>query len=194
MPSPVGHSLIGLAVASAWLLPRARGMELARAAWRERRALVAAVALANLPDVDYLPGLLVGDLNRYHHLHTHTLGWVALASLAAWWIWRRCSAVPPRRLLVLASVLGLSHLGADLFSADGRPPYGIMALWPFSDAYLISPHTLFWRLRKETVPDMFQWHNVQAVFVEIAWCLPLVLAAAGWKCRTVEKTAPREGA
>lgn len=160
-----------------WLLPRARGAELARAVWRERRALAGVVLLANLPDIDYLPGLLVGELNRYHHLHTHSVGWVAVTSLAAWWVWRRWSALPQWSLLALIAALGLSHLGADLFSADGRPPYGIMALWPFSDTFFISPHTLFWRLRKTTVAEMFQWHNVQAVMVEIAWCLPLLVAA-----------------
>lgn len=186
--------MIGLALASAWLLPRARGADLAAAAWKERRALGAAILLANLPDVDYLPGLLAGDLNRYHHLHTHTLGWVAVTSLAAWWIWRSVAASRPRGLLLLAGALGLSHLVADLFSADGRPPYGIMALWPLSDAYFISPHTLFWRLRKATVLDMFQWHNVQAVLVEAAWCLPPVLAVIAWKSRAARPVRMRGAA
>lgn len=181
MPSPVGHSLIGLAIGCAWLLPRGTPRELAAAAWRERRALLAAVLLANLPDVDYIPGLFEGDWNKYHHLHTHSVGWLAVVTAAAWWIWTRLSERRPRWLLAAILALGLSHLVADLFSADNHPPIGQMLFWPLDGGFYIAPQSLFWNLRKTTVADVFQWHNVQAVLVEVAWLLPLVLIALAWK-------------
>ena len=73
MPSPVGHSLAALAFARA-----ARSMDLGRetdppaasSAVRSRRAFLGAGLLifaANAPDLDFLPGVFVGEPGRFHH-------------------------------------------------------------------------------------------------------------------------------
>ncbi len=178
MPSPVGHSLLGLALAAGFVLPRATFVR------RHLPELSLLLVAANLPDVDYVPGLLAGELNKYHHLHTHTLGWVVATSLVLWWVWKRIRPEADVKILLLLFAAGSSHLVADLLTADTRAPYGIMALWPFSSTYFISPATLFLAPRKATVSEMFQLYNVRVMLVEAAWCLPLVLLGAWVRARS----------
>ena len=184
MPSPVGHSLLGLAIAAGFALPRTTFGALAATVRRHLPELGLLLIAANLPDVDYVPGLLAGELNKYHHLHTHTLGWVVVTSLGLWWMWKRIRPDAGWKSLALLFAAGLSHLLADLLTADTRAPFGIMALWPFSSAYFISPATLFLAPRKATVVDMFQLHNVRVMLVEAAWCLPLVLLGVWSRVRS----------
>ena len=190
MPSPVGHSLIGLAVGLAWLLPRGprAGLgELLRACGPYVPWLLLA---ANLPDLDYLPGLLVGELNRYHHLYTHTLGWVLVTSALMAAGWRRFQPVSYGRCFLLLVMLQASHLLADMFTADGRAPFGIMALWPLHAGYLQADIALFPMPRKATVGEMFQWYNVGVMAREALVALPLLLAVAGWKITATQKVEP----
>jgi hypothetical protein len=173
MPSPAGHAIIGLALGSAWLLPRGSWREQAAAAWRQRGPLLGAMVLANAPDVDYVPGLLRGDFNAYHHFYTHTLGWCVLLATSLWCVTRSRGHGSLRTFGWLLALL-LSHLVADYFSADHRPPLGLMAWWPLSERFIIAPHPLFWDLRKANLTDALQIHNVMAVLVELAWTLPLL--------------------
>ena len=107
--------------------------------------LAAAVALANAPDLDFLPGLLTGQPALYHRGLTHTLGAVvavgvvvglALRALG----WRTGTA--SRAALWVAAVYA-SHLVLDFFTTDVKGPHGARLLWPLSNEYLISPVTPF---------------------------------------------------
>jgi inner membrane protein len=184
MPSPVGHSLIGLAIGCAWLLKPAPLRALAREAWARRWPLLGAMAVANAPDLDYVPGLVTGDLNAYHHAYTHTIAWTALVTAALWLAWRSTGRRAGWSLFILLFALGCSHLAADWMTDDGRAPYGIMAWWPISDERMISPSPVFMRLHKRAWSEFLQWHNVEAVAVEIAICLPLVALALACKLRS----------
>jgi inner membrane protein len=146
-------------------------------------ACLAAVVLANAPDLDYIPGLFVGDWNALHHGYTHTLGWVALVAAGIWMLRRTYRPTAGWGLLAFILVALLSHLVADLLTDDGRPPYGIMLGWPFSSEYLISPVTPFWRLEKKDLADVLQWYNVKAVLVEVAWTAPLLVVVLLYKAR-----------
>ena len=37
---------------------------------------------ANAPDLDFIPGFLIGDPNRYHHGVSHSIGFAVLFALA----------------------------------------------------------------------------------------------------------------
>jgi membrane-bound metal-dependent hydrolase YbcI (DUF457 family) len=100
-------------------------------------------------------------------------------SAAVWLLLRAARpARAPLRVLGWCLALTSSHLLADWLTTDHRPPIGIMALWPFSDAHYNAPVTIFWPLLKRDYAEIFQWHNVQAVGMEALICLPLVLLAA----------------
>jgi inner membrane protein len=196
MPSPVGHSLIGFAIAAAAMLRPAGWRNLAAEAWRKRWLLLGAIALANAPDVDYLPGIFKGNLNHYHHLYTHTLGWVLLVTCAAWLGVRSFRPASGWKLFGLMLALTASHLAADYLTDDGRPPYGIMLTWPISDEFTIAQTTVFMRLHKRAWSEVVQWHNVQAVAWEFIVCLPLVILGVAVACasgrRAHRPTAGRE--
>jgi inner membrane protein len=179
MPSPVAHSLIGLALGAAWLLPRAPRRELGARVWTARGSLAAAVFAANAPDLDYVPGLLSGDLNAFHPGITHTVPFV-LGLAAAMALCRRAGRA---RAFGWLALIGASHLAADMITEDLRAPYGIPALWPFSSERFIAPFHVFLHLRKREWSDIVQWHNVFAVLWEAAIALPLVLAVLWWKTR-----------
>jgi membrane-bound metal-dependent hydrolase YbcI (DUF457 family) len=120
------------------------GYEAVRPAGAHRPALLAAaVALANGPDVDFLPGLLLGEPAAFHRGVTHTLAAVvAVAIVAAIAVravprWRRRS----RFAALWAGALWGSHLVVDYFTTCAVPPHGGRFLWPLSRAYWIAPVT-----------------------------------------------------
>ena len=137
------------------------------------------IVIANLPDIDYVPGVLTGDINAYHHGYTHTLGWVFVVSCGLWLCRRAWVDTAGWTLFALVLAVMTSHLLADIVTADGSFPYGIMIFWPISDTYFISPLTVFWKLMKEEWADVFQFYNLIAVAVEAVWgalIIGLVLA------------------
>lgn len=158
MPSPIAHSLAGTI---SWM---ATGKTL-RGSW-----LVLAVFVANLPDLDFLPGLLVQNANRFHHGITHSLGAlvVVVAVVAAVARWRHS---PVRPLVTLAALAYGSHLVLDMLAVDTRPPFGIPLFWPLHGAYVLSPLPLFLDVRRAADPSLF-WvslfsrHNFLAVMRE----------------------------
>lgn len=187
MPSPVAHSIIGLAIAVQYAVPPGHPSSLPGRLRARAGVLVSGVALANLPDVDYLPGVLTGDFNAYHHLLTHSIGWVAMASAAWWLVWRAMRPAVGWREAVFVFAAAASHLAADWLTDDGRPPYGIMIAWPFSNAFFISAHPLFWRLMKRDWSDVLQWHNVWAVGLEMVICAPILALALFLKWRAHDR-------
>ena len=173
MCSPAGHILIG---AACWfaLAPRAGLAGAPRVA-----ALAATIILANGPDLDYLPGLAVGDLNRWHYQGTHSLLFAVALALAAVWAFRRRIA-PGTALLPLFLAASLSHLAADIMTIDRSPPPGIPLLWPLSDVRFISPAPLFVNFQKASLEQLFTAANLGPLLREILLTAPLAagLAAA----------------
>jgi hypothetical protein len=103
--------------------------------------LAAGVLLANGPDLDFVPGILLGHPGAFHRGVTHTVLAVAVIAVVAALAVR---AAAPRRAWVAAGAwAGLvygSHLLLDFFTVDAVAPYGARFLWPFSDAFYLSPH------------------------------------------------------
>ena len=195
MSSPVGHSLIGLALGLAAVLPRGRPREWLEAANRRKAFLLAAIVAANAPDVDYLPGILVGRLNEYHAYYTHTIGWVTLLAVGIAVVWKSKVQSPRsnvRRLWTLdlglwtLVVAAFSHLLADFFTQDGKAPYGIMALWPFTDRFFIAPVQMFWRWQKADWSDIIHHasHNLAAAAMDVVFLLPVFVVLFAWKSKS----------
>lgn len=103
--------------------------------------LVAAMLLANAPDVDFLPGLVVGEPDAFHRGITHTLAAALMATVAAA-LWARCAGGAVGRTALLAAVAWGSHLVVDFVSADVVAPHGGPFLWPLSDGYWIAAEPL----------------------------------------------------
>jgi inner membrane protein len=173
LASPVGHSLLGLA------LGKMIGCSTAMNPWGW---YVFAAAAANAPDLDFLPGLFTGDINRFHQGASHSLvaalifgAAVALVAL------RFCRT--PARVGFAGVVLYSSHLLLDLFCEDKRAPFGVPVLWPFSSEHFSVPWPIFQGV-KHGVPGenlsafvghLFAWPNLSVVALETVILLPLLL-------------------
>ena len=174
MASPFGHTLLGIALGR--VNRRATG-----AAWVWWYAFAALAA--NLPDADFVPGLLVGDINRYHQMMSHSLTAVLVFAAGAWIASRATPAHRQAgRLALMSGALYGSHLVLDFFTRDRRAPFGQPLLWPFSRQAYISPWTPFGGIR-HGVPgesmgvflgNLASWHNLSVIALEAMTLLPLV--------------------
>jgi inner membrane protein len=122
MPSPLGHALGGLVLGR---------LAAGRAAPVRLTATFAVVGA--LPDLDLLVGAHSGP--------THGLGAAVIAGAIAALVCRRRAS----RWRVAAAIAAAyaSHTLLDWLSTDTSAPYGIMALWPFSGDYYLSPYQVF---------------------------------------------------
>ncbi len=118
MPLPLGHTAIGLATF--------KTMDLAGSHGSTWKLLIWIVVLANLPDIDILPGLLIqGNGNLFHRGPTHSL----LFSLVAGWLasqaWR-LSRHLPRLNFSTCFLIVFSHVLADM----ALTPAPVSLFWP----------------------------------------------------------------
>ena len=180
MPSPVAHSLIGLAIAIA-AMPRQWVPGISSLLRDHYGWVVAAVVLSNFPDIDYLPGILSGDLNVLHHGYTHSIGWIALSSTAIALLTSSLGAAGLGRTFLLVFILQGSHLALDMATHDGRAPFGIMVGWPIDDNYRQWPLLLFDRISKSNWSDFVNPVNMMAVMKECIICIPVLFIVWWWK-------------
>lgn len=134
MALPLTHGAVGYAVYEALRPVDAHRPWLA----------VAAVVLANAPDADFLPGIVLGEPGEFHRGITHTVGGVGLVALLVWWAvgWWGAGGAERVKVAGFAAAAWMSHLVVDYFAADKVPPHGAQFLWPFSDQYYLAPHTV----------------------------------------------------
>lgn len=177
MASPVGHTLAGYL--GYRLMPTFFGKAPSKG-W-----MLGAIALANLPDLDFIPGLLMGNAFAFHRRGTHTvlaalLVGIVVAIAAA--LSQRLRSSPREHQWewlwwgLWATMMYLGHLGLDLLMADRIPPQGLQLLWPFSVLYFPSPLTLIPGLQFDPV---LSWHNVRVVATEGVLLGPLIAWAGG---------------
>jgi len=196
MPTPIGHALAG--VAAAWIADLAPGDRAWRtatpsASWYERAGngvTLACAFLATLPDIDlvWLPWF-----PRQHRTVTHSIGAVIVVGLTALIVRtvsdtsdttshhshriQRVRRVRPLRVALMCAAAYATHLLLDWLGVDNYPPYGLQALWPFSDAWFISNLNLFAqtaRLRLLT-PAVIRL-NLIAIAQEAAILMPILVA------------------
>jgi membrane-bound metal-dependent hydrolase YbcI (DUF457 family) len=191
MPLPLAHSLAAVAVY--------KGLDAdgTLAAWPR---LLLAVVIANAADLDYVPGVLAGEPNLYHHVGFSHSGVFALAAgLAVAWLaaaagrrWpvaaERLSAVSGTALMV--SLLLLSHVLLDSLNRDLRPPAGVPMFWPVSDV-AVNAYPWFVETAKlggegspwEFVLSLLAIHNLYALAWEAATLFPVIAVVAWWRAR-----------
>ncbi|MCO5183461.1 MAG: metal-dependent hydrolase [Anaerolineae bacterium] len=162
MPSPIAHLAVGY-VAYRIVRPK-KPVEQSELSYHKATIplLAATLCLSMLPDLDILPGILVGNFGRFHNTITNSvvvgLGISAfiggIGRTTGWYRWR------PAFLLALISYL--LHIFMD-FSTGGR---GVMLLWPFSAERFTSPIQLFYGVRWSQ--GWITWHHLWTVTSELA--------------------------
>ena len=186
MPSPVAHSLAGLAVAHLALRSGSNPQS-----GRERVFWTGAlIVAANAADFDFLPGLLIGDVNAFHHKATHTLIAAVVFGLAAGGMAAFSRVKGARRMGWIMGASYLTHLLLDYLTRGTREPYGMRLMWPFSQARFLAPFHLFLDIRRDSgaiafLPSLVQMHNARAVFIEVmvivvAWGIYRTISWLKW--------------
>jgi membrane-bound metal-dependent hydrolase YbcI (DUF457 family) len=172
MPSPLGHTLAGLAVHALvarrkedlWSLPRA--------------AVTVGAALA--PDLDLVARFVDG--RNHHQMQSHSIGFALMAALGAALLARLAGWPRPGALGASAGLAWLSHVLLDYLGEDTHPPIGLMALWPFTRAFFHFPHPVFLDIGR-TLEWRTVVHDALAALVELALLAPLCFMAWRWRLR-----------
>ncbi len=175
MPSSVGHALAG--VAAAWsvdLVPGQRRWRTAppAASWFRRAGgwlTVFCAILAASPDLDLLFGV--------HRTASHSIGAVLIVTIVAAAVTARVTTRPVLRVAAMCGLAYATHLLLDWLEVDRLVPFGIQALWPFSDGWYLSGWNLFppvWR------GGFLTWavvrNNARTILEECIRLLPLLIA------------------
>jgi membrane-bound metal-dependent hydrolase YbcI (DUF457 family) len=153
--------------------------EAVRPAGAHRPALLAgALLVANAPDLDFLPGLLIGAPAAYHRGVTHTLGALAVVSVAAWVAARLVRSRAAWWWGLAAGAAYGSHLVVDWLTVDAVPPYGIRLLWPLTGAWLHAPFSLFGEIIIDPSGRTAFLHSLVTSTALVVWGRELALAMA----------------
>jgi inner membrane protein len=151
MPTPIGHAL-GALIVTAPVRARYRMLGLG--------AAVAAAAAGMAPDLDLLYGR--------HSAETHSIGAAIIAGALGWSYvrWRRLPYAGAAGILLMIAVA--SHPALDWLGTDNTPPFGIMALWPFSREYYVSSAPdVFMAVSRRYWLDEFWTYNLRVVAREL---------------------------
>ena len=140
-----------------------------------------AIAIANLPDLDFLPGLLMGNAFAFHRRGSHTIMAAVLVGclivvglrLTHQWLPKTFKLSPSQSLQggAWATTIYLGHLCLDFVMEDRIPPFGLQLLWPFVDTFFLAPIALIPGVQFDPV---LSWRNVLVVSVEILWLVPMI--------------------
>lgn len=165
MASPVGHSLAGLCIYALTAF-RGRFSDVVR----DWPVVLFFAFLANLPDVDFLLGLvLYGRFNILHGTLTHSLLFLLGVSLVVS-RFRFMEASAARRAWIAAALIG-SHDLIDAFASQilgPHPAYGIEFFYPFSRKIIAAPFTLFYGVRHSNLGQLLSVENIRTVLYEVA--------------------------
>jgi len=170
MPTPIGHSLISTAIFSGV------NRKKLRLRWFDYLIFL---FIGIFPDLDFLPGLVLGTPSRFHHGFSHSLVFGIIIGTMTGLLYRKWKGKPWRHYALIFTGVYFSHLIADFFGVDTSYPFGEQLFWPVWQAYVLSPISIFSDVyRSSNSADffisMFNWHNLKAVIIEILIGVPII--------------------
>ena len=172
MPSPVAHSLMG------YLIYRITPRERREPIWP---SLLTCVFVANAPDLDFIPGVLLGDPRWYHHDGiSNSLGAAVLFTC----VWSLLTATRQHVALwknaVLVFCLYMSHVGLDILGIKRDIPL----FWPFTTTRygaaigVLPGLDLVDGSNLTFFESLFSFLNVGVLVLEALFMLPLIVLIA----------------
>ncbi|HHL72187.1 MAG TPA: metal-dependent hydrolase [Bacteroidetes bacterium] len=173
MPLPVGHSLAGLG------LLQLTGLRFFQHRWQDAFFFVFA---ANLADLDYLPGFLLGNPNLYHQGMSHSLAAALFFGVFCALFFSRKHGGNFTAYATICALVYASHMLLDVFNNDLRAPYGVPLFWPLTEERFISPHWLFASVHKSSESAQFfqsvlSAHNFFVALREVVVMAPVLAVA-----------------
>jgi len=176
MPSPVGHILGGTIVYLA-----GTSEQRYRSGWVLMTALLGSIA----PDIDFLPGLFIGDMRAFHHGITHSIAFALAFGALVFVVARRYDQAIARRSALLAALGCASHVILDFVSVRAGTR-GVPLLWPYSTELFGFSLQLFGDFRygdiSEGIWSVVRWANVSPLLRELLILGGAVIALL-WKRR-----------
>lgn len=184
MPSPIGHTLAGLAVG--WLAdPRPAAPGQPSTTWRTRlRASLTpfvlwCAAIAALPDADLL-------IPHFHRTATHSVTATVLILIIAAAVTGKVTWSTRWRFALALAAAHATHLLLDWLGTDRNPPAGLQMLWPFDGAFYISNWDVFPPVARGRISSHMIAINANAALWEIALMGPV--AALAWCAGLLRRT------
>ena len=111
-----------------------------------------------------------------HRGISHSLGMAIVAGLVTLAITRRA------RWAAAVTLAWGSHILLDWLSNDTRPPFGVMALWPFTREYYKAAFEVFPPVSRRYWESRFWIYNLKALVVELLIMGPIA-AVVIWRRR-----------
>lgn len=177
MPLPIAHTGIALACYLGFLGNRVDSLTLQK----KSILLLIVVILANLPDLDFLPGIFIGQPNYFHHGPTHSILLAVITAVLAYIISSKYFDELDKKSYALMLLLAaISHTLLDYFSKDTGHPYGVPLLWPLNNTFYISSVSLFSDIARSDEPgiafimSIFNTHNFIAVAGELLFIVMIL--------------------
>jgi len=143
---------------------------------------------SNLPDLDFLPGIWCGSMNKYHHGFTHSICFLFCVALLTGIAAKYMFHMSFWKIAGISFLLLELHLFMDYMTGDTKEPYGVMLFWPFSHAYYISPLSFFPAFPKRScLMDLLNLVNMKAYLYEIGVMLPPFLVVLLYRYKMYRK-------
>lgn len=102
--------------------------------------IIFCMIMANAPDLDFIPGVLVHDAASFHRGPSHSFAGAFLGGAIAGLLFAAWKKLPKIQTVFVSVSCYLSHILLDL---TGQSPKGLQILWPFSTHRFHGPFTDF---------------------------------------------------
>lgn len=183
--TPLGHSLAGYAVYNF--------SSMASTNHNRLKLSFLCIFMATAPDLDFIPGILIGRPELYHHQITHSLGFALIASLAIASI-VSIRTKPFSQIFSLCFISYLSHIIIDFFEYSGHYSHrsGMPLFWPISTEKFASRVSLYLAFHYDRLPSasIIEWvksmldlYNFSAIAHEAVLILPFIFLGQWYKKR-----------
>ena len=161
MPSPLGHGILGTAIYLAGTNAESRS-----------RALFVIILFASvLPDLDFLPGFMIGDPLAFHHGASHSFAFAVLFGAMAYLLTLKVRKEMAFCVGVLVGLAFASHVVLDMLSVGAGGARGVPILWPLSDQRYGIKLNILGHFHHEGfrrgIWSVIQWDNVPALLREM---------------------------
>jgi len=187
MCSPAGHSIAALAIG----VSRNRQS----ISWQY---MVFCIFSGNVADLDIILGWMLGDINKYHRLGSHSITAALVFGVLVYFAVKIFNAVAKSETrinqkgwAVSGALIYLSHCLLDLISLDDSQPIGMQLFWPVNEQFYAAQFTVFRSFLHNTVGndmwgmilEMFSWHNLVTVMHETMIMIPVLLFGLWYRKR-----------
>jgi hypothetical protein len=160
--TPIAHSAIGLL---GWQKS---------ASEKNVKTLFCFILLSNIPDIDFLLLIFYGKGQmKLHQAYTHNIFFIAFVTLLFFFVFKNSK----ERLVIF--LVSLSHLILDVIIIDRVSPVGLRIFFPASNK--LFNFGFFPNFMRGNFRELFSWHNLATISLEIALFVFPVLLISGKK-------------